>query len=60
MPKANWRKDKVTPEMVAAIGPPRSGERLGQYWLRWNRHCEQESQRKLSEGLARLRGEDSV
>lgn len=53
----NWRKDAVTPEMAEAIGKPRSGERIGQYFLRWNRYCGEKSQRELEEKLRAQRGE---
>lgn len=58
-PKTNWRKDLVTDEMIAAIGKPRSGERIGQYFMRWSRHCDQESLAKLQKSFADLRKTDA-
>lgn len=45
----SW-KDKIDPRIIAEL-PPKSGETMRRYLLRWQRHCEQKSLDKLTAGL---------
>lgn len=59
-PKKRWQ-DQIAPEIIAAIGKPRSGERVGQYWLRFKRWESEDSQERFNRAFAnRKKGEDPV
>lgn len=47
--KKTWR-DKIDQRIIEEL-PPRSGETMRSFLLRWQRHLEQKSLDKLSAGL---------